>query len=216
MKLGPRFLACTLLALCVPLLSGCFGAAVVGVGAGTLMAVDRRASEIYIADEGIEIRAANRITAKFGDRVHVNINSYNRSVLLTGEAPDAATKAEIETIAAGVDGVKGIVNEVEIAGISSFASRSTDTYLTSKVKARFLDAARFSANLVKVVTENGVVYLRGIVNQNEADAAVEIARTTGGVKKVVRVFEIISVEKSHQLDGQISSLGSGAPQGGAK
>lgn len=190
-----------LLTALVPVLTGCFGAAAVGVGAGALIYADRRQTETIMTDEGIEIRAGNRISEKFGDRVHVNVTSYNRTVLLTGEVPDAATKAEVEKIVAGVPNVKAISNELQIAGVSSLSSRSNDVYLTSKVKARFVDANQFSANHVKVVTEAGVVYLMGLVTQREANAAVEIARTTGGVMKVVRVFEIISEAEAQRLSG---------------
>lgn len=186
----------TLIALCIPLLGGCVGAAVVGAGAGALMVVDRRPSEIYIADQGLELRASSRIDEKFGDKVHVSVTSYNRMMLLTGEVPTAEIKAEVEKIAAGVPDVKSIANELAIAGPSSFGVRSNDSYITSKVKARFVDANKFSANVVKVVTEAGVVFLLGIVTQAEADAAVEIARTTGGVLKVVRVFEIVSPQQA--------------------
>jgi len=199
-KIGAKLRNLTALALCMPMLAGCFGAAVVGVGAGALMLVDRRNSETYISDEGLEIRAASRIGDKYGDKVHVNVTSYNRMVLLTGEAPTEAIKADVEKLAAGVPNVKSISNELAIAGPSSFGGRSNDSYITSKVKARFVDANKFSANIVKVVTEAGVVFLIGLVTQAEADAAVDIARTTGGVQKVVRVFEIISPEQARALD----------------
>ena len=185
-----------LLALCLPVLAGCFGAAAVGVGAGALVLTDRRISETYITDQGIELRAGNRIDEKYRDKIHVNVTSYNRMLLLTGEVPTAEIKADVEKIAAGVNDVKSISNELAIAGPSSFGVRSNDSYITSKVKARFIDANKFSANVVKVVTEAGVVFLLGIVTQAEADAAVEIARTTGGVLKVVRVFEIISPQQA--------------------
>jgi osmotically-inducible protein OsmY len=188
------------LALCLPVLAGCFGAAAVGVGAGTLLLADRRNSETYVTDEGMEIRAGSRISEKFGDKVHVNATSYNRMLLLTGEVPTEAIKADVEKLASGVPNVKSISNELAIAGPSSFGGRSNDSYITSKVKARFVDANKFAPNHVKVVTEAGVVFLLGLVTQAEADAAVEIARTTGGVQKVVRVFEIISPEQARALD----------------
>lgn len=181
-----------LLAILVPVLSGCFGAAAVGVGAGALIYADRRQSETMMTDEGIEIRAGNRISEKFGDNTHVNVTSYNRTVLLTGEAPDAAAKAEIEKLVGGVANVKAISNELQIGAVSSLSNRSNDAYITSKVKARFVDANQFAANHVKVITENGVVYLMGLVYPKEASAAVEIARTTGGVQKVVRVMEVLA------------------------
>lgn len=200
------------LALCIPLLGGCVGAAVVGVGAGALMLADRRNSETYLSDESMEIRATSRINEKYGDKVHVNVTSYNRMLLLTGEVPTEAIKADVEKIASSVPNIKSISNELAIAGPSSFAGRSNDSYITSKVKARFVDAGKFSPNLVKVVTEAGVVFLLGMVTQAEADAAVEIARTTGGVLKVVRVFEIISPEQARVLDKKPPPAPEAAPK----
>ncbi len=195
-----RFAFLLLMAAAVPQLSGCVGAVAVGAGAGALMVSDRRTSETYIADQGIEIRAANRIDERFGEKAHVNVTSYNRSLLLTGEVADDVAKAEAEKIAAAVPDVKAISNELEIAAVSSLSARSNDSYITSKVKGRFLDANKFPINVVKVVTENSVVYLIGIVSQREADAAVEVARTTGGVRKVVRVFEIVPEAQAKRLD----------------
>jgi osmotically-inducible protein OsmY len=192
-------LAATLAAL-APVLTGCFPVAAVGVGAGALVLSDRRPTETFIDDEAIETRTANRVGEKFGDKVHVNVTSFNRVVLLTGEVPSEAVKADVERIAADVPNVRAITNEVQIAGPSSFASRSNDVYITSKIKARFIDANKFQVNFVKVVAEAGTAYLMGIVTQREADAAVEIARTTGGVRKVVRVFEIISEAEAKKLD----------------
>ncbi|HTH93805.1 MAG TPA: BON domain-containing protein [Rhodocyclaceae bacterium] len=201
---GFRFSSWLLIAVATAPLAGCFGVAAVGMGTGALMVADRRTPENYIADEGIEVRAGNAIGNQFGDKVHVNVTSYNRTILLTGEVPDDATKAGVEKAATSISSdVKSVVNELRVAGISSFASRSNDTYLTSKVKARFLDANKFSINLVKIVTENSSVYLLGIVTQKEADAAVEIARTTGGVQRVVRVFEIIGDADAKRIDNAL-------------
>ncbi|MBL8492496.1 MAG: BON domain-containing protein [Rhodocyclaceae bacterium] len=197
-RLAPWILAAALL----PFLPACVPVAAVGVGAGALMITDRRASETYITDEGIEIRAANRINEKLGERAHVNVTSYNRTVLLTGEVPDAAARTEAEKLAATTPNVKAIQNELQVAGVSSLSARSNDAYITSKVKARFVDANKFSANHVKVVTEGGAVYLLGLVTKREADAAVDIARTTGGVLKVIRVFEMISEEQARQADNR--------------
>lgn len=200
----------TLLATLTPLLAGCFGAAAVGMGATALMLADRRPSEVYLADEAIELRVVARISEKYGDRVHINATSFNHSLLLTGEAPEAAIKADIDKIATTVPNVKSVANELQIAGPSSVGSRSNDSFITSKVKGRFVDASKFAANNVKVVTEAGAVYLMGLVTRRESDDAVEIARTTGGVLKVVRVMEVISDEEARRLDNQ-SSQGQGAP-----
>jgi len=199
-NIGTKVRSIAALALCVPFLAGCFGAAAVGVGTGALMIADRRNPETFVSDEGMEMRAVSRINGKYGDKVHVNVVSYNRMVLITGEVPNAAVKADVEKLSIEVPNVKSISNELAIAGPSSFGGRSNDSYITSKVKARFIDANKFAANHVKVVTEAGVAFLLGLVTQAEANAAVEIARTTGGVLKVVRLFEIISPEQAKALD----------------
>jgi len=189
----PRLRTIALLAVLglAPLLQGCVEMAVVGAGAAALAADDRRSIGAQTEDKDIDLRAGGRINERFGDKAHINVTSYNRNVLLTGEAPDAASKAQAEKIVREITNVRGAVNEIQIAGVSSYTARANDTYLTSKVKARFIDNGSFSTNHVKVVTESGVVYLLGLVTHKEADAAVEIARTTGGVQKVVRVFEYI-------------------------
>jgi osmotically-inducible protein OsmY len=191
-----------LLAAALPILGGCFGATVVGVGAGALMAADRRPSETFVTDESIELRSGNRIGEALGDRAHVSVTSYNRAVLLTGEVPDATARSQVEKIASGVPNVKAISNEVQIAGVSTLGARGNDAYITSKVKARFIDANKFAVVHVKVVTEGGTVYLLGMVTQRESDDAVEIARTTGGVQRVVRMFELISENEARQADSR--------------
>lgn len=182
----PLLLVVPLIAM---LLQGCIEMAAVGVGAAALSVVDRRTTGTQVEDEGIELRASNRISERFGDKVHVNVTSFNRSVLLTGEAPDAKARVEIEKIVLGLPSVRGVTNDVQVAGITSYTARASDATITGKVKARFVDAGKFNALHVKVVTEVSVVYLLGIVTESEAAAAVEIARTTGGVRKVVKVFD---------------------------
>lgn len=194
-----------LLIALTPALTGCFSAAVLGAGAGALMVADRRPAETYLTDEGIEVRAISRINEKFGDRVHVNVTSYNRSALLTGEVPNAAIKADVEKVIDGIPNLKAVSNELQVAGISSLTSRSNDTFITSKVKARFVDANRFAVNHVKVVTEAGTVYLLGLVTREEADTATDIASTTRDVRKVMRVFELITAQQARQMDNQPGS-----------
>ena len=182
----------TLLLAALPLalvLQGCMGMALVGVGAAVVAFEDRRTTGAQLEDRGIELRTGNRVDDRFGDRTHMNVTSYNGYVLLTGEVPDEATRAEIEKLARGVRNVLGVTNDLQVAGKSSLGSRSNDSYLTSKVKTRFVDSGKFNAIHVKVVTEAGVVYLLGMVTEKEAEDAVEIARTTGGVRKVVKMFE---------------------------
>ena len=175
--------------LCVLVLEGCVGAAAVGVGMGVVSAIDRRTTGSQVDDEGIELRALNRISERFGDRAHINVTSYNRVVMLTGESPELAARDEIEKIVAGLQGVRGVTNEIQVAGISAYSSRASDSTITGKVKARFLDANKFNPIHVKVVTEASVVYLMGIVTEKEGADATDLARTTSGVRKVVKVFE---------------------------
>ena len=171
-------------------LQGCAETVIaVGAGAVVMSATDRRSTGAQVDDEGIELRVTNRVDERFGDKVHVNVTSYNYVVLLTGEVPDASTRSEVEKIARAAPGVRSVANELQVAGVSSFGARTNDSYITSKVKARFLDIGHFNPNHVKVVTEANAVYLMGIVTQAEADQAVEIARTTSGVLKVVKIFE---------------------------
>ncbi|WP_074684986.1 MULTISPECIES: BON domain-containing protein [Nitrosomonas] len=163
----------------------------VGAGAGALMVEDRRSSGMYIDDEGIELKTNRRIGERLGDRVHVNVTSFNRNVLLTGEAPDEFTKKEIEKLAMSIENVQNISNEITIAPKSSLSSRSNDALITSKVKARFINNKVFQMNHIKVVTENGVVYLLGLVTRKEGDTATRIASTTESVLRVVKVFEYL-------------------------
>jgi osmotically-inducible protein OsmY len=174
----------------LPVLHGCAAVVVGGAATGAVMADDRRTVGTITEDQGIEIKAANRIGEKFGD-AHINVTSYNRMLLLTGEAADAAAKDQIGKIAGAVENVRSVDNEIRIAGNSSMSARANDSYLTSKVKARFLDAQKFDVVHVKVVTEANTVYLLGLVTRKEAADATEIARTTGGVQRVVRLFEYL-------------------------
>lgn len=186
-----RLAALALVAAVLPAVQGCFPVIATGIGAGAMLAADRRSSGAYIEDESIEWKATNRIKERFGTRVHANVTSFNRNVLITGEVPDEESRAEVEKLVSEVTNVKAVNNELQIAGASSLTSRSNDSYLTSKVKARFVDSNKFSAHHVKVITESNVVYLMGLVTRREADDATEIARTTGGAQKVVRVFEYL-------------------------
>lgn len=186
-----RYLYLIALAFSAINLQGCVPVVATGAGTGVLIAEDRRTSGTFIEDQGIELKASSRLDDKFKDTVHINITSYNRTVLMTGEAPTDAVKQEAEKIVRSVPNVGNILNELFIGGNSSYTSRSNDTYLTSKVKVRFVDTGKFQANHVKVVTENNVVYLLGMVTRKEAENAVEIARTTGGVQKVVKLFEYL-------------------------
>ena len=180
--------------LAVFMLEGCVEAVIVGGAAatGAFVVADRRQPEIVAGDERVGLTALSRVRNRFGDKVHFNVTSYNYNVLLTGEVPDAQTKAEIEKIVMQIAQVKGVVNELQVAGRSTLGARGNDTYLTGRVKAAFVAENKFAANHVKVVTEAGVVYLLGLVTRKEADDATAIARSISGVGKVVRVFEYLT------------------------
>jgi osmotically-inducible protein OsmY len=182
------------------ILSGCVPLVVGGAFAGgTLIATDRRTSGAQLEDEGIELRSASRLREALLERVHINITSYNRQVLLTGEVPSEADKARAQEIVSRVENVRSIVNELAVLGNSTLTSRSSDALVTGRVKASFVDAKDLYANAFKVVTERGNTYLMGRVSQREATRATEIARTTPGVQRVVRVLEIISEEELQRL-----------------
>lgn len=184
----------------LPLLQGCVPVVAAGVTTGVLATFDRRSLGAQTEDETIEWKASARVKEKFGDQVHINYTSYNRKVLLTGEVASAEVKAEVERIVSGVANVQGAYNELAVADMTTYSARSNDTYITSKVKGRFIDANRFNVVHVKVITEASAVYLLGLVTQREADAAVELARTTSGVKKVINLMEIVSDTKARELD----------------
>lgn len=177
------------LTACVPLVVG--GA----VAGGALVATDRRTSGAQLEDEGIELRAASRIRSNLGERVHVNLTSYNRQVLLTGEVPNEQDKQLVEQIVSRVENVNSVVNELTIMGNTSLTQRSSDVLVTGRVKAMLVDARDLHLNAFKVVTERGTTYLMGRVTQREADRATQVVRATPGVQKVIRVFEIISEEE---------------------
>ncbi len=178
--------AATGLSACAPLL---VGGAMIG---GTLMYADRRTSGAQVEDQAIELKAIRRLAENFGNSAHVNVTSYNRVVLLTGEVPNEADKAMVEQTVRRVDNVRSIVNEIGVMPVSSFATRSNDTLLSGRVKASLVEAKDLQAQAFKVVTERRVVYLMGIVTEREAARAADIASRVSGVQKVVRVFEVIS------------------------
>ena len=185
-----KILGLIVLAFAVPVLQGCFPLAVTGVGAAAVMASDRRTTGTYIEDEAIEWKVIGKVRERFA-AAHVNATSFNRRVLLTGEAPVEEAKQQIGEAVRTIDNVREVTNELQVAGASSLASRGNDALISSNVKARMVNNGKFSPLHVKVVTEAGVVYLMGLVSPQEGDAAVEIARTTSGVSRVVKVFEYV-------------------------
>ena len=176
----------TTLSACAPLLIG--GA----IWGGTMVVSDRRTSGTQIDDQAIELKSVRRITDVIADRGHVNVTSYNRLVLITGEVPTEADKTAVEQAVMRIDNVRSIVNELTLTAPSSLSARSNDTLMTSKVKASMVDAKDIQANAFKVVTERSVVYLMGRVSEREANRAADVARGVSGVQKVVKVFEVVS------------------------
>jgi osmotically-inducible protein OsmY len=183
-------LVASAIAASLALLSGCVPAVIaVGAGGTALVATDRRTAGTQVDDEGIELKIISDANTHYGDRIHLNVTSYNGVVLLTGEVPDQPARDNIGNIAKGTAKVRSVQNELDIASNAPIGSRTNDSYITSKVKARFVEAGKFPPNAVKVVTERGYVYLMGIVYKTEGDAAGDIAATTSGVIRVVKVFE---------------------------
>ncbi|HYD61342.1 MAG TPA: BON domain-containing protein [Noviherbaspirillum sp.] len=180
-------------------LQGCVEMAVGTAVVGTLAATDRRTFGAQTEDKTIVFKGETRIPNLVGSAGHVNVASFNRKVLLTGEVRDEAMKAAVEREVAAIEGVQSIVNDLEVAPLSSFSSRSNDSLITGKVKASFVDAKDLYANSIKVVTERGTVYLMGRVTQREGQLAAEVARGIGGVKKVVKVFEYITEDDLRQM-----------------
>lgn len=181
--------AAAALQACAPLAVG--GAALTGA----MVATDRRSSGAQLDDQGIELRAANRFRDQMGSRARINVTSYNRRLLLTGEVANTKDKELAETLASQVDNVTGVQNELEVANSPTFTERAEDGLITGKVKAGLVDTKQVSTNAFKVVTDRGIVYLMGRVTQREADIATQVARTTKGVQRVVRVLEIITEEE---------------------
>jgi osmotically-inducible protein OsmY len=184
-------------------LSACAPLVVGGAAVTALVAVDRRTSGAQLDDQAIELRASNRIKDDIGDaRARFSVSSYNRRVLITGEAANDAIKTQITQIVSGVDNVREVINELGVTNSPSFKERATDTLITGRVKASLVDAKDLSASAFKVTTERGTVYLMGRVTQREADRATDIARNTQSVSRVVRVFEIISEQELANIAAQ--------------
>ena len=204
MKKPSLILAALLGATVLPALQGCFPVVATGVAVGVMSAHDRRSTGVQTDDETSEWKARNRIPAQYASTSNVSFISYNRALLITGQVPSEDAKAAIGQAAGQVEGVKTVYNELVVGPVSSLSSRSTDAYVTSKVKARLVDAKQVSANHIKVDTEQSTVYLMGIVSEREAKAAIQIARTTDGVRKVVNLFEVLSDAEIQRLDALLA------------
>jgi osmotically-inducible protein OsmY len=196
LALAALLAASALLSACAPLLVG-------GAVAGSAMVVtDRRTSGTQLEDESIELKSLTRIRETVGDTAHVSATSYDRIVLLTGEVPSEAAKTAVAQAISRIENVRSVVNELAVMEATSLTERSGDALLTTRVKTAFIDAKDVFANAIKVVSERGNVYLMGKVTEREANRATDLARSVGGVKKVVRVFEIISEEELARIAPQ--------------
>ena len=188
MRRLPGFYVMLIMSASTLLLQGCVPLAATGIGAAALMAGDRRSTGVYVEDENIEWKARGRLIDRFKDTL-VNVTSFNLTVLLTGEVPSEQVKTEVADAIRSITSVKNVVNELVIGGNTAYTARANDGLITTNVKTRFINNGKFSINHVKVVTESGTAFLMGIVTREEAEAAIELARTTGGVSRVVKVFE---------------------------
>lgn len=182
-------------ALLSAMLSACAPAMFGGVIGTAMVASDRRTSGAQVDDEGIEIRGAAAMRENFGTNTHINITGYNRQVLLTGEVMNDQQRLQAEQLVSKLPNVRSIVNELAVGPASSLADRSADALITARVKAAMVDTEDVFANVYKVVTERGTVYLMGRVTQREAQRATEVARGVSGVKRVVRVFEYLTEDE---------------------
>ena len=189
---GAVLVLATCMTACAPFL-------VAGVAGSALVATDRRTSGTQLEDETIELRVSAKVRDTFGEKVHVNVTSYNRQVLLTGEVPSEKERQAVTAIAEKVENVKSVMNELTAMPVTSLGSRSNDLIVTGKIKATLVDSRDLFANAFKVVTERNTVYLMGRVTQREADSATALIRNVNGVNKVVRMFEIISEEELRGL-----------------
>ena len=180
-------------------LSACAPVMLAGFAGTALVASDRRTSGAQLEDETIELRGSARIRDALGERAHVNITSYNRQVLLSGEVATERDKQIVEGLLEKLENVKSVVNELSIMQPASLSSRSNDLLLSAKVKASLVDSRDLFANAFKVVTERGTVYVMGRVTQREATSATNVIRNVNGVNKVVRLFDIISEEELRNL-----------------
>jgi osmotically-inducible protein OsmY len=180
-------------------LQGCIALVAGGAVAGGLSLNDRRTGGAQIEDQSIELKSGGRIRDAIGDKGHINVTSYNRIALISGEVPADADKAAVEKAVAGIEGVTNVVNELEVGPNSTLSTRSSDTVITGRVKSALIDAKDIQSSAIKVVTERGNVYLMGRVSEREATRAADIARSQPSVLKVVRVFEILSEEQLSNL-----------------
>lgn len=194
-------------------LQGCVEMVIGSAVMGTFAATDRRTFGAQTEDKSIIVKGEVRMNKVFGDNAHINVTSFNRRVLLTGEVLSEAMRSQAESEMRAIEGVQGVSNEIQVAGLSSLTSRSSDTLITTKVMANLVNTKDIYASAFKVVTEAGVVYLMGRVTQREGNQAAEVASGISGVRKVVKVFEYISEEELRQMTVQPNKADHAQPAG---
>jgi osmotically-inducible protein OsmY len=205
MQIKKALLSAAVLASVLVSLQGCVAVVAGGMVAGAMATTDRRTLGAQTEDKAIAVKAETHLPQIVGDAGHVNISSYNRKVLLTGEVRDDAMKRAVENDVRSITNVDNVINELEVAGPSSYTSRSSDALITSKVKLSLADKKTVSANSFKVVTERGNVYLMGLVTQREGNIAADIAKGVSGVMRVTKMFEYISEEDLRTMQPQQAS-----------
>jgi osmotically-inducible protein OsmY len=194
--------AAAIFGACAPLLVG------VVVAGTALVVTDRRTTGSQLDDQTIQLRVANELSTALGKLpVHINVNSFDRKVLLTGEVPDEATKARAAEIARASQNVRAVVNELAIQAPTSMSDRTADTALATKVRAAFVNTREIAFNSVEIVTERGIVYLLGLVTDQEGQIIALVASKVSGVKQVVKVFDYASKE---EIDRRRATGASGA------
>ncbi len=198
-KLRSSILAVSLACTALVGLQGCVAVVVGGAVMGTLAATDRRTFGAQTEDKAIVLKGEMAVKRALGDAAHVNVNSFNRRALLTGEVADEAARQAAEKEIKAIQGVMSVQNELAISGLSNYSSRSSDIVITTKVKASLVDAKDLYSSAFKVITEAGDVYLMGRVTQREGNVAASIAAGVAGVRKVVKVFEYISEDELKTL-----------------
>jgi len=187
----PKLKALILLIMPVVLLQGCAAAVVTGAATGAAVVHDRRSAGTVLDDQGIEIKVSGLLfnNKKIYDQSHINVTSYNGTVLLTGETPNENLKQQVTKEVQSLGNVRRIHNELLIAAPSALPSRSSDAWITSKIKAKLTADEYIDPFFIKVVTEHGVVYLMGLVSRAEADHVVGIVSQSAGVQRVIKMFE---------------------------
>jgi len=197
-------LASTVLNACFPIIAGT-------MVTSALVAADRRSSGILLEDKELGIRISNRISAKYGNDAHINVSSFNRIVLLTGEVKNEEVRAGVEKIAKDTENVRNVINESAVAITSSISDRTRDTYLAEKIRAHYITDGHFQANVVSTIVERQEVFLMGIVTPAEGEEAARVASNTSGVARVVKLFEYVEPSKLPPLPAVQDSAGQKAP-----